>query len=784
MFDPIKYRELMAQWPNVLPEGITRVVGFDTETFVIKNQVAPPVVCGTFYDPSREKVKGWILKGNDLKRELRSLLRDDSVLIVAHNVGGFDAVATCVFDKKLFPLWMRAFYKGRVACTKIREIMLLVGGNDNYGEVNASIIARHGSLSRSSLAGCLLNYTGKDISEGKKAGSWRYRYHELYTTPLDRWSPDAVDYAIGDAEYAVAIYIAQEFKNRQINDSLSRHYRRPINILEDAPRQAHAEFCLQFQAMVTGLGIDPTRVDNARDALMADHEDAIKVCNQFHVYKQDTKCDRGWKMDKGRLQAIFTRCYNILDYSSPDIYSDPSDPTSISTATDPRDKLGQMIKKALTSKKTPTTKKPLSETHLRELEVLMYAIDSVADCESLWKQINTFIEALRNARLNDDNRLRWSFNGLVATGRTSSKNPNTQNFPRGGDVRSCVVPKPGHIYGIVDYSNAEMRTLGQVNMDEQGLQQSKLAQEYIKDAHFDPHLFAGYQMYNIEQSASMTFEEAKAILGDKKHPDFKAIKKYRTLAKILNFGLAGGLSHVSFVSYARGYKVYLTIAESEKLCTMWKQVWSEMTRYFNIRGDLFREDPMTGEMNTTDAGRTYVFKQSGRARFLRKYTVAANTPFQGIAADGAKSAVIEVFKECYFEPSSPLYGCTPVLFIHDEIVVEIPYQSEADHQRASDAVTRLSEIMVEQMEKYTPDIPAVAEANLSTMWTKDAESTVDANGLVSIWTPSEDDVEEDEGNDFNLDASDRDLANNNAQGIYDNYFSAAAKKQQRLNKGV
>jgi len=78
----------------------------------------------------------------------------------------------------------------------------------------------------------------------------------------------------------------------------------------------------------------------------------------------------------------------------------------------------------------------------------------------------------------------------------------------------------------------------------------------------------------------------------------------------------------------------------------------------------------------------------------------------------------------------------------------------------------------------------VAEANLSTMWTKDAESTVDANGLVSIWTPSEDDVEEDEGNDFNLDASDRDLANNNAQGIYDNYFSAAAKKQQRLNKGV
>jgi hypothetical protein len=216
---------------------------------------------------------------------------------------------------------------------------------------------------------------------------------------------------------------------------------------------------------------------------------------------------------------------------------------------------------------------------------------------------------------------------------------------------------------------------------------------------------------------------------------------------------------------------------------MWKQVWSEMTRYFEIRGNMFREDPMTGDELTSEEARTYLFKQSGRARFLRKYTVGCNTPFQGIAADGAKSAVIQVFKECYFQKKSPLYGCIPLLFIHDEIVIEIPYKGEEDHQRASDAVLRLGAIMVEEMEKYTPDIPAVAEGNLSVCWTKDAESTVDENGLVSIWEPSQDEDEEEDVVSFVMDDADLQNANTQADNLYTAYFSAAAKKTRRLNQG-
>lgn len=734
------YTSAVRDYAQQVPTGVIPV-GFDVETFKITNQVAPEVVCASFFNPSLPQDRGYLLGKEDAELHLVELLSNPNVWLIAHNAN-FDCIASSLISPRLFPLFMRAYLQGRIHCTKLREALLLVSSTDNYGEISGSISGRFAQVSRLSLAGALLTYYGKDITDSKVGDVWRLKYHTLAGVPVDTWDADARDYAIGDAEYALAVYLAQETRAEILNAQLSSAHNVPVNVLGDAQRQAVSEFCLMYMSSVNGVRVNPDKIEDAKAAILADHKTLIADCLDYGLYKDAPKTERGIKVDKERLTNLFKRAYTLLRYDSPDIYADASKANPvISTAKEPRGVLIRLIDKAIAERKN-VIRIALNAVELTELELIKQLIEDYARAESLWKETNTFLNALESARLNSDNRLRYVLNGFVSTGRSSSKSPNMQNLPRGGATRACIETDAGKIFVIADYSNAEMRTLAEVNFIEQE-GNSELAREYRKDPAFDPHLFAAFKMWNIERGEQLTFTDAKAIYSDKTDPRYKDIKRYRTLAKILNFGLAGGLSHVGFVSYARGYNVNLSVAESERLCTMWLEVWGEMQVYFNKRANLFRDDPLTGEPNATEEERTYLFRESGRARYLRKFTVACNTPFQGIAADGAKEAVIQVFTECYFMKRSPLYGCTPILFVHDEIVLECDYNGTEDsHKRADAAARRLGEVMVTCMERYTPNIPALADANLSTMWTKDAESESLPSGLLSIWSPSEEEEED------------------------------------------
>lgn len=734
------YTNALKDYARSVPAGVIPI-GFDVETFKITNQVAPEVVCASFFNPSLPEDKGYLLGKQDAEEHLVELLSNPQVWLIAHNAN-FDSIASSLISPRLFPLFMRAYLQGRIHCTKLREALLLVSCTDNYGEISGSVSGRFAQVSRLSLAGALLTYYGKDITDSKVGDVWRLKYHTLAGVPVDSWESAARDYAIGDAEYALSVYLAQETRAEALNAQLSSAHNLPVNVLGDAQRQAVSEFCMMYMSSVNGVRVNPDKIGDAKAAILEDHKELIADCLSYGLYKDAPKTERGIKADKSKVTALFKRAYTLLRYDSPDIYSDASkDNPTISTAQDPRGVLIRLIDKAIAERKN-VLRITLSAVELTELELIKQLIEDYARAESLWKETNTFLNALESAKLNSDNRLRYVLNGFVSTGRSSSKRPNMQNLPRGGATRACIETEAGKIFVIADYSNAEMRTLAEVNYIEQdGV--SDLAREYRKDPAFDPHLFAAFKMWNIERAARLTFEDAKAIYADKADPRYKDMKRYRTLAKILNFGLAGGLSHVGFVSYARGYKVNLTVSESERLCAMWLEVWGEMQVYFNKRAQLFRDDPLTGEPNATEEERTYLFRESGRARYLRKYTVACNTPFQGIAADGAKEAVIQVFTECYFSKRSPLYGCTPILFVHDEIVLECNYDGTEDsHKRADAAARRLGELMVTCMERYTPNIPALADANLATMWTKDAESDTLPSGLLSIWSPSTEEEEE------------------------------------------
>ena len=71
----------------------------------------------------------------------------------------------------------------------------------------------------------------------------------------------------------------------------------------------------------------------------------------------------------------------------------------------------------------------------------------------------------------------------------------------------------------------------------------------------------------------------------------------------------------------------------------------------------------------------------------------------------------------------------PLVFVHDEIIIE------ADLAQAHEAATRLSEIMVEQMERMTPNIPARATPAIAHRWLKGAKPVFDENGRLVPYRP-------------------------------------------------
>jgi hypothetical protein len=113
---------------------------------------------------------------------------------------------------------------------------------------------------------------------------------------------------------------------------------------------------------------------------------------------------------------------------------------------------------------------------------------------------------------------------------------------------------------------------------------------------------------------------------------------------------------------------------------------------------------------------------TGRIRGYVRYSQARNTPFQGLAADGAALALFELIKQ----------GFRVVGFVHDEILVELPdeggYVSEAK-------VRQVEEIMCRKMESVlVGDIPVACESALSERWSKKAKLIV-KDGKVVPWRP-------------------------------------------------
>lgn len=353
----------------------------------------------------------------------------------------------------------------------------------------------------------------------------------------------------------------------------------------------------------------------------------------------------------------------------------------------------------------PRTKKGSVKTSNEVVKKCSHpALQHLADFKDVQKTLKTFLPVVKRGMYEP---ICPYVNVLVKNGRSSYRDPNLQQLPRRGGVRECFVPRPGKVFVDFDFDTLEVRTLAQVL---KSLKFGKtLADAYQVDPDFDPHTRLASQIMGISYEQGLALKRA----GDSR------LKDMRQMSKAANFGYPGGMGPTKFVTYAwQSYEVPLTLVESRKLREDWMRSLPEIKSYF---------DWCSAKTRKQEGEFTQLF--SGRVRGGMAFTDLANGCWSGLAADGAKHGVWNIVKACYALPESPLFGARPVVFIHDE------YMLEADEERGHEVGMELQRLATESMQKFTPDVPSRGASQLMKRWYKGAEPVFDNHGRLVPFEP-------------------------------------------------
>lgn len=357
------------------------------------------------------------------------------------------------------------------------------------------------------------------------------------------------------------------------------------------------------------------------------------------------------------------------------------------------------------------------------------------------------------APLDTDRRVRTSYQVCKDTARTSARKPNTQNFPRGSGlsseltIRSCILPDPGHVFLVCDYSQIELVGLAHVlnvlgRMRGRGDDYESSLSRAI-NAGMDGHIMVASHVLHLtyeETNAIYKRAKKKKAAGISLSDDERAVLKWRQVGKVQNYGAAGGMGAVTFVGHAAKQDAIISLAESHMVRDAWLAAWSpDMPDYFRYMSEL------TNRTGRADLVSLYSGFRRGKATF----TQCCNHMFQNLCAMGAKAAMVLISDACFRLPEnvkhasdggvivfeqtlkgnttarlrvpeaialghiSPLYGCRPVLFVHDEEVLSCPITHDVPA-----AAAELSRLMIAGMSQYINDVKIEADCDIMDRWGK------------------------------------------------------------------
>lgn len=157
-------------------------------------------------------------------------------------------------------------------------------------------------------------------------------------------------------------------------------------------------------------------------------------------------------------------------------------------------------------------------------------LDNLLELRGLEKMYKTYILGW-SEKVQDDDCLhgRYLLHGTTS-GRLSSAEPNLQQVPKTSvdpNIKKQLVAKPGTLYFVMDFSQAELRIMAHLSGDETYLKAFREGQ--------DPHLAIAAKKYGV------SYEEARVALDNEDHEDHKLWKTRRKQAKQIAFGIIYGI---------------------------------------------------------------------------------------------------------------------------------------------------------------------------------------------------------------------------------------------------
>lgn len=723
-------------------------ISFDCETHLLRPGVRTPrLVCASWKEPG--KPAQMATREGAIKR-FREILLDDHYILVAANIG-FDAGVMIAADPTLLPLFFAAVEAGRVSDVQVRQALIDIrDGLWGYDRTRPSAESETGFAKlngRYRVEYLAKLYLDLDLSyEKNDPNSPRLRYAEMEGKTLDEYPELFVTYSLGDAEHELAIWLAQEqWCERTGNHNLDRE-----------PEEIRASWSLQLMS-IWGWRTDPEYVEALASAIEAEHVESRLKLLRAGLLKIVT-CTRE-KQEDGTYKEqipdeITPEHVAIVDELAKDgTQRDWIKPFRSAYAKGKHLRFGADTKAlkarcSLAYKGKPPISPPskkFPEGQVKtDRDTLFESADELlelyGDTTNIEKLRGTYVPVLRQGTKYPINP---EYNVLVESLRTSCGDPNIQNLPARGkySIRPAFVAALGWAYISVDYSALEMVTLAQSNLWLFGY--SRMAEAI--NAKKDCHCIIGGAMINEPYELFKGAVDAK----DKRH------KNIRQGGKAGNFGFGGFMGAPKFVSAKRkdwsedfpngirfcellgklshcgdaGTTTEFRGRECLPVCPECVDIAYDIrVSYFNVWEEM-NEFQQYVQQHTSGGDATLVIPATTVERGGCRYSAFANGHFQGLAAVGAKRALWAVCKECYVQSDSPLYGCRPIGFIHDEIIIEAPLD------RLHEAAFRLRDVMVDEMQKLCPDVLVQAEPAAATRWYKAMDKRFDANGRLICWEP-------------------------------------------------
>lgn len=703
-------------------EQLNHPIAADTETAMIRDHEVPELALLTAYDGSGTV---WLIHPSRTGRFVR---RHADRLLVFHNVAfDYHVIRRHLIQAgkpKTARIWQDFADQGRIADTMILDQLVRLAAGKFPKRRDLAVLADRYA----------------NISDMDKDDPYRVRYGETIGMDWRQVDRGFWQYAAKDP---VATFMSYEMLRER-----ARQVVRDYDVLKPV-RALHGLLTHRTQVKAAialadiahrGIRLDQDKRAEAEHQL---RQEMIRLVNEVagHCVQVFRRTETGQlqltpagkpSVNNGKLAEVFSEIANEHDIPVP---------------------------------VTPKTGKP---TLARSFWITYADQDPFIE---LWVRLDEITKLVQFFSGLQDHCIHPSYETMVRSGRTSCHHPNIQQIPRSGNLREMFVPTPGYYLLAIDYSALELRTLA-ANCER--LYEKSVLADVLRSGR-DPHVYTAALMLEMKPNE---FEHLKETDPDR-------YSKLRHKAKVINFGIAGGLGAKGLSVYAKtDYGVELTEDEAATFRDRFLDViYPEIGQYMQsdavqvLAGNLqsrprqvlaaLGSEPCVLAARRIVQGRTN--KRDGtkyQPRFIERVWSALqrlnrNHDLQEMLDNQEAGEQLE--KLLFFGPvvtstglvrggatftmrrNTPFQsdaatgaklalwelfkrGYRTVAFVHDEFLIELPVG--CDYRREAETIRRL---ICEAMEQVTGDVPIEAEYTLAHRWSKQAELLHDVEGQLVPW---------------------------------------------------